>query len=297
MLDRGKLRHGFFLDVRKLVVSGGEQGLLGLAFDPELRDEPLRLRRLHGHERRHARRPLQDERDAGHPVERAHPARVDQPYANHNGGNLVFGPDGLLYIGIGDGGSGGDPENRAQNMQIPAREAAAARRQPRRRGAGRSSRSGSATRGATRSTGRPATSTSATSGRATSRRSTSRRASEHGASRTTAGTSTRGRSRFEDKAPGPGKLVFPVYEYTHDDGGCTVVGGFVYRGKATPAERGRYIFGDYCSGMIWSLRVASGEAKAVRRRALPIPSLSSFGEDAAGELYATSLDGGLRLPD
>ena len=73
-----------------------------------------------------------------------------------------------------------------------------------------------------------------------------------------------GSRHFEDKAPGPGKLVFPVYEYTHDNGGCTVVGGFVYRGKARPAERGRYILGDYCSGVITSLRIASGKATAVR---------------------------------
>jgi hypothetical protein len=82
-----------------------------------------------------------------------------------------------------------------------------------------------------------------------------------------------------------------VFEYGRDRG-CTVVGGYVYRGPARQSERGRYIAGDYCSGTVWSFRVASGEARDVRVEPFRIPgSLSSFGEDAAGELYATTLDG------
>ena len=99
-----------------------------------------------------------------------------------------------------------------------------------------------------------------------------------------------GSRRFEEKAPGPGKLVFPVFEYTHQRG-CTVVGGYVYRGKARPAERGRYMFGDYCSGAVWSMRVKGGKAVGVRIERFTIPSLTSFGEDAVGELYATSHEG------
>ena len=82
-----------------------------------------------------------------------------------------------------------------------------------------------------------------------------------------------------------------MYEYSHEQGGCTVVGGFVYRGKARPSERGRYVFGDYCSGIVWSFRVVGGKAGAVRTEKFRIPSLTSFGEDAAGELYATSHEG------
>ena len=99
-----------------------------------------------------------------------------------------------------------------------------------------------------------------------------------------------GSQRFEEKPAGPGELVFPIYEYTHDRG-CTVVGGHVYRGSARPAERGRYTFGDYCSGTVWSMRVRGGEGTDVRVEPFRIPSLTSFGENAAGELFATSGQG------
>jgi hypothetical protein len=84
--------------------------------------------------------------------------------------------------------------------------------------------------------------------------------------------------------------VFPIFEYDHGEG-CSVTGGYVYRGKSRPAERGRYILGDYCSGTIWSLRVASGEARDVRKESFSVESLTSFGEDSGGELYAVSGNG------
>ncbi len=99
-----------------------------------------------------------------------------------------------------------------------------------------------------------------------------------------------GSQRFEDGEPGPGRLVFPVFEYSHEQG-CTVIGGFVYRGRARPGERGRYILGDYCSGIIWSFRMSSGEAQGIRREPFRIEGLTSFGEGAAGELYAASENG------
>ena len=236
----------------------------------EVRDEPLHLRRLHGRERGHARRPLQDERHARHPVERAHPPRVDQPYANHNGGDLAFGPDGRLYVGIGDGGSGGDPENRAQNMQTPSREDAAARRAAPRLGPE------IVALGPPQPVAllvRPADRRPLHRRRRTGRRRGGRLHPEVGAPalENYGWDVYEGSRHFEDKAPGPGKLVFPVYEYTHDNGGCTVVGGFVYRGKARPAERGRYIFGDFCSGVVWSLRDREREGDRRSGRAFTIP--------------------------
>ena len=74
-------------------------------------------------------------------------------------------------------------------------------------------------------------------------------------------------------------------------GCCSVTGGFVYRGRARPAERGRYVFGDYCSGTVWSFRTVSGAAQDIRTEPFRIEALTSFGEDTAGELYATSSDG------
>jgi hypothetical protein len=100
-----------------------------------------------------------------------------------------------------------------------------------------------------------------------------------------------GNARFRNEQPnGAGRLVFPIAVYGRSDG-CSVTGGFVYRGTAVASLRGRYIYGDYCSGRIWTLRVSDGRATEVRRESINVPGLSSFGEDARGELYAASLNG------
>jgi glucose/arabinose dehydrogenase len=97
----------------------------------------------------------------------------------------------------------------------------------------------------------------------------------------------------EAKDPNPaGTLTFPVYAYPHDQNRCSITGGFVYRGSAIPSARGRYFFGDYCTGEVWSLRIENGAATDVRREPITIRGLSTFGEDARGELYAGSVDTG-----
>ena len=96
-----------------------------------------------------------------------------------------------------------------------------------------------------------------------------------------------GNERVEDKElPGQGRLVAPIAVYAHDVG-CSITGGFVYRGSGIPALRGRYLYGDYCSGTIWSLHVVDGEATDVRRERIRLPLLTSFGEDADGELTSS----------
>jgi hypothetical protein len=81
-----------------------------------------------------------------------------------------------------------------------------------------------------------------------------------------------------------------VYVYSHDQGACSVTGGYVYRGRAIAAAVGRYFFGDYCSGEVWSLKIAGGRASDVRLE-FHVDSLTSFGEDAAGELYLATGNG------
>jgi glucose/arabinose dehydrogenase len=101
-----------------------------------------------------------------------------------------------------------------------------------------------------------------------------------------------GTHRYEDKSPsGNGKLVFPIHEYNHEEGRCSVTGGYVYRGSNIPAAKGRYFFGDFCAGTIWSLVVSGDRATDVRQHSLHVDSLSSFGEGRFGELYALSLEG------
>ena len=111
-----------------------------------------------------------------------------------------------------------------------------------------------------------------------------------------------GWSRFEGpaiynpavKLAKKGVLVAPVWTYSHSGGPvCAVVGGYVYRGSSVPALRGRYIFGDYCSGAIWSFKTGAKGRASLPTPAGTVPDLSSFGQDANGELYAVSLDGAL----
>jgi len=213
---------------------------------------------------------------------------VPDPYGNHNGGNLAFSPDGKLYTSIGDGGSGGDPEDRAQNM---------------------SSRFGKLLRLDVRRSG-AAWEIAALGLRNPWRFSFDRRTGDlwigdvgqnsieeiDFVPRGTTGLLNfgwdvyEGTSSFEDKPLGPGKLVQPLYEYTHA-AGCSVTGGYVYRGRAISRVAGRYFFGDYCAGTIWSLRLAGGNAVDVRSEGIRVPGLASFGEGPSGELYLTSDDG------
>ena len=102
-----------------------------------------------------------------------------------------------------------------------------------------------------------------------------------------------GRVRYQagQQVNSRGVLVFPIAVYSHSQG-CSITGGYVYRGKAVASARGRYFYGDYCSGTVWSLRTSRGKlTSGPRREPFSVGNLSSFGEDAAGELYATSLDG------
>jgi Glucose / Sorbosone dehydrogenase len=101
-----------------------------------------------------------------------------------------------------------------------------------------------------------------------------------------------GAAQYADVALVPGwRYVRPVHAYRHGPDGCSVTGGYVYRGTSVASARGRYFFGDYCSGRVWSLSMVGGKAAPVRREPFTVPSLSSFGEDARGELYLTSLEG------
>jgi glucose/arabinose dehydrogenase len=281
-------RRTVFLDIRSRVEYGGEQGLLGLAFDPGYATNRrffVAYTSTSGHNT-----VARFRSDAGRAVTSSRKTllAVRDPYGNHNGGNLVFGPDDLLYTSIGDGGAGGDPENRSQNMQSqfgklltldPARPNAGwniqalGLRNPWRFSFDRATGDlyiGDVGQGSVEEV--------------------------DFTPRNSPGLENygwdlyEGSERYEEGTPGPGELVFPVAEYSHQRG-CSVTGGFVYRGSARPAERGRYIYGDYCSGVVWSFRMSEGAAAGARIEPFRIDSLTSFGENAAGELFAVSGDG------
>jgi glucose/arabinose dehydrogenase len=289
VLEDGQLGDEPFLDVRNLVTSGGEQGLLSVAFHPDY--EENRLFYVNYTDVQGDTRVVEYEAGEGSPSRRRELLFVDQPYANHNGGQLAFGPDGLLYVGMGDGGSGGDPENRAQDL---------------------SSQLGKLLR--LDVNGEGATWEMVAYGlRNPWRFSFDRETGDLWIGDVGQGDIEEidylprdtgelvnfgwdvfeGSQPFEDKEPNPrGELVSPLAEYDHGEG-CSVTGGFVYRGEAIPAAQGRYFYGDFCSGNVWSLVLRDGRAGDVSRHDFTVEGLSSFGEDAAGELYLVTLGGDL----
>ncbi len=226
---------------------------------------------------------------------------VTQPHPNHNGGQLAFDRAGYLYVGMGDGGSiegivGNDPENRAQNMSTPL---------------GKMLRIDPTRAGATwqmvalglrnpwrfsfdRKTGDLWI---ADVGAGAQEEVDFRPKAQIGKLANYGWSRYEGTSVYGLKKPlvKKGKLLFPVWTYSHSDGSlCSIIGGFVYRGASLPAARGRYFFGDYCLGAVWSFKVGpKGRAALPARLSGNLPGLTSFGEDGNGELYATTIDGRL----
>jgi glucose/arabinose dehydrogenase len=287
----GRRIGGTFLDIRSRVASGGERGLLSVAFSPNYqtdhrfyvdytdRNGDTRVVELRS---RNGRAVLSTAREL---------LFVKQPYVNHNGGQLQFGPDDLLYVGMGDGGGAGDPNDRAQTLddrlgkllRIDPFDPDAdwqvvgyGLRNPWRFSFDRET--GDLYIGDV--------------GQDVWEEIDFR---THALVDRLANYGWRifeGRARFAAGSPsGAGDLVSPVSVYSHEQG-CSVTGGYVYRGRAVSSAVGRYYFGDWCSGTIWSLRMQDGRALDLRKEAAEVGQLSSFGEDAAGSIYAVSLGGG-----
>jgi glucose/arabinose dehydrogenase len=276
-----------FLDVRRSITAGGEQGLLGLAFHPNYARNRLFYVAYTAQDRNIVAR-YRSNGTKAIPSSRKILFSVPDPYENHNGGNLVFGPDGKLYTSIGDGGAGGDPEDRAQNMaslfgKLLRLDVAKARAKWEIVALG--------LRNPWRFTFDRATGDLWIGDVGQSEIEEIDWLPKGSTGLVNFGWNVyEGLSRYESKELGPGRLVEPVAQYPHDDG-CSVAGGYVYRGRAVTSAAGRYFYGDYCSGRVWSLRLVDGKATDVRAEPIEVPSLSSFGEDAAGELYLVSLDG------
>jgi glucose/arabinose dehydrogenase len=281
---------GVFLDIRDRITSGGEQGLLSVAFHPNY----ARNHRFYVNytDRNGNTRVVEFRSRNGRGVKST--ARqllfVRQPYANHNGGELQFDRNGLLYVGMGDGGSAGDPGNRAQN---PSQQLGKLLRiNPLRRGA-RWQIVGLGLRNPWRFTFDRANGDLYIGdvGQGEWEEIDYRPRSAIGRLANYGWKAFEGRARYTNTPLGPGQLVAPVYVYGHADGSCSVTGGYVYRGRAVSAAVGRYFFGDFCSGIVWSLRIQNGNATDVRRESFEVGNLTSFGEDVAGELYFATGNG------
>ncbi|MBD0338025.1 MAG: PQQ-dependent sugar dehydrogenase [Thermoleophilia bacterium] len=289
VVERGRVVRTF-LDIRGLVASGGERGLLSVAFHPayaQNRRFYVNYTDTAGHTR------VVEYRSNGRAAilrSRRQLVRIVQPYSNHNGGQLAFGPNGRLYVGMGDGGSGGDPQNQAQNRSSLLGKLLTINVD--RRGA-RPLISAIGLRNPWRFSFDRATGDlylgdvgqNAWEELDYVPRARLGRLQNYGWSR------FEGRVQYSDRALAGGELVMPVHVYPNGGGNCSVTGGFVYRGTRVAAAKGRYFFGDYCSGTVWSFRISGGEARDVRRHGFRVSAFSSFGEDARGELYLVSQSG------
>jgi glucose/arabinose dehydrogenase len=283
---------GTFLDIRSRVKSGGEQGLLSVAFHPQYATNHrfyVDYTDTNGDTR------VVEFRSAngvGNPATARQLLFVHQPYDNHNGGQLEFDGNGFLYVGMGDGGSGGDPENRAQNLK--SRLGKLLRINPTRPGSAWQI-VGYGLRNPWRFSFDRANGNlwigdvGQNAWEEVDYRNAARvgRLANYGWSR------FEGKAVFDSSKPylRKGDAISPVLVYSHSTG-CSITGGYVYRGAAVPPAQGRYFYGDYCNGTIWSFKAGNGRLSAPTG-AGSIKNLSSFGEDGNGELYATSLDGSL----
>jgi glucose/arabinose dehydrogenase len=288
------------LDLRGRVSLGGEQGLLGLAFSPDGRHLYINFTDVAGDTRVVEYR-MQDGR--ADPGSRREILFVDQPFSNHNGGNLAFGPDGYLYIGLGDGGSGGDPFGNAQSPETLLGKML--RIDPRPEG-GRAYRIPPDNPFVNRSGVRPEIWALGLRNpwRYSFDRETgdlwiadvgqSAREEVNFQPASSDGGENYGWDRYEGTLPFEGgglpEAVPPTLEYGRARGG-TVIGGYVYRGSRIPGLRGAYVFGDFFEP---ALRAAVRDGRRVgvqTELGVDVANLSAFGEDHDGELYALSLSG------
>jgi glucose/arabinose dehydrogenase len=312
----GRLAERPFLDIDDRVLAGGERGLLGLAFPPGFGATEDRFWVHYSDENGDTLvssfRVSADDPDRAARATEELVLHVAQPYANHNGGWIGFGPDGMLYVALGDGGSGGDPEGNGQDtgtmlgkllrLDVLGAEPGAARaynvpadnpfagdvpgrgeiwsyglRNPWRASFDRLTGDlwiGDVGQGSWEEIDRA-------------------QASDGGGRGVNYGWNvTEGRHCFEPRRGcDRDGIDMPITEYDHQLG-CTVVGGYVYRGTASPGLSGVYVFGDYCSGLIWGV-VSGGPAdQEPVLLAESDHTISSFGEDDAGELYVTDLSSG-----
>ncbi len=315
--DRDGGDRGVYLDLSGETAAGGERGLLGLAFPPDYANDGrfyVNYTDLDGDTRIARYRVSAGDPDRADPGSAEVLLTVDQPYSNHNGGMLAFGPDGMLYVGMGDGGAAGDPENRAQDGRTLLGKLLRLDVSP---------PSGYAVPADNPYVGKPPRDEiwalglrnpwvfafdGATGDLWIADVGQDEREEIDFAPAGEAGGRNYGWRLMEgttcfDPPTGcePDTLVLPVHEYTH--GGepfrCSISGGCVYRGSAVPSLVGRYLFADYCSNQIWALTPgAGGGAPAVEELTgeLQPPGgyqgIAGICRDDAGELYVLDVAGG-----
>ena len=323
-----------FLNLTSSIVSGGERGLLGLAFAPNYAATGrffVNFTNTAGHtvvaRFRRSANPVVADAATRHDILFGQQRFIVQPFANHNGGHLAFGPDGYLYIGLGDGGSGNDPDHRAQDpntllgkmlridIDVPDSDNAGYRIPPDNPFTGTNPALDEIWAFGLRNPWRYNFDDIARGGTGALVIGDVGQSSWEEIDYEPRGRGGRNygwRNRegahnnpnVTPRAPAYLPLTDPIFEYGRTDGG-SVTGGFVYRGASLGAAyRGRYFFADFVSGHLWSIALtiaASGEAIASDRRdhtaelggGAVLGNISSLGVDAGGELYAVNYSGSI----
>ncbi|HEU4328115.1 MAG TPA: PQQ-dependent sugar dehydrogenase [Roseiflexaceae bacterium] len=301
----GRAQEPAFLDITDRVGSeSSEQGLLSVAFHPRYAENGRLFVNYTDREGDTVIARFQAQGDAADPQSEAVLLTIDQPYPNHNGGLVKFGPDGFLYIGMGDGGSGGDPQGNGQKMttllgkmlriDVDSEPYAVPPDNP---WAGQSDARGEIWSYGLRNPWRFSFDRAtgalfiADVGQNAYEEINLQQRAEGGDNY--GWNVTEGLHCFRNDSCADSDLVAPVAEYDHENGnGCSITGGYVYRGSAAPSLQGFYFFGDYCSGRMWTLREVTPGAWQQTPVLDSRLNISSFGEDEAGELYLTDIRGG-----
>jgi glucose/arabinose dehydrogenase len=300
-----------FLNLSDRVSTGSEQGLLGLAFDPQYSSTGrfvVHYTDLQGNTRVSIFHVTADPDVADVASEQVVLA-AQQPFENHNGGQIAFGPDGFLYIGLGDGGSGGDPQGRGQDLsdllgsilRVDVQNSSSYTVPPDNPFVSRAGAAPEVWSYGLRNPWRFSFDRSTADlyigdvGEGAWEEVDVAPAADGGGKGVNFGWNLReGTHCYASNPCAQLGLTLPVLEYGHKEG-CSVTGGYVYRGAAIPDLQGHYFYADYCEGWVRSFRYENGRAteQADWPSLRPGGQVPSFGEDAAGELYVLSTYGGV----
>ena len=306
IVQNGQLVATPFIDLTAKILSGGERGLLSMVFDPAYatngffyvnytdRNGDTQVERYR----------VSSDANRGDPASAKQILFVRQPFANHNGGHIVFGPDGMLYIGMGDGGSGGDPQGNGQNRNALLGKLLridVARGDPYAIPSDNPLVGQTGARGEIWALGLrnpwrfwfDRTDRVLYVADVGQNQIEEVNAVDQAAKPINYGWNVmEGAQCYNTSNCTRTGLTLPVSTYNHSGGACSVTGGIVYRGQRIPAIQGHYFYADYCAGWVRSFRLVNGAVTAEQQWSLgSVGSILSFGEDAAGEMYLLSANG------
>jgi glucose/arabinose dehydrogenase len=305
IVDAGKLIDRPFLDITGKVGYGGERGLLSVAFHPQYRSNGFLFVNYtdRSGDTRIERYTVSADRNVVDPASAKLILSIDQPYSNHNGGLNLFGLDGMLYIGMGDGGSQRDPHGNGQNTSVLLGKLlrinidrgdpySVPPDNPFASGGGRGEIWAVGLRNPWRFAFDKVSGLLYIADVGQDRYEEINVAPASRAGVNYGWSTMDGPSCMKSSLCNKSGLEQPAFTYEHEHGTCSIIGGFVYRGRRIPEVAGQYFYSDYCSSWLRSFTYAGGKAgESHQWLDGGLGSIVSFGEDAEGELYVCSSNG------